>query len=138
MLKKSMVCLGISVFLIMASCSSGGAYGELREVFSQQIGATEKLVADLENANDAKSVAVAYKSYNDVMEKVMPRYMEIMEKYPEMEEEEVPADLAAQADKLEEMSAKLGSLGEKSAQFSDDPEVAKELQRTMDIMMSWM
>jgi DNA repair ATPase RecN len=138
MLKKSIAIVGILIILIMVSCSSGGAYGELRTVFSQQIGATEKLISDLENANDAKKVATAYKSYNDVMEKVMPRYKEIIEKYPDMEDEEVPADLAAQADRLEEVSNKLGELSEKSAQYNQDPEVAKEIQRTMEIMMSWM
>jgi DNA repair ATPase RecN len=138
MLKKSIAIFGISIILIMVSCSSGGAYGELRTVFSQQIGATEKLISDLENANDAKNVAAAYKSYNDVMEKVMPRYKEIIEKYPDMSEEEVPADLEAQADRLEEASNKLGNLSNRAAQYSDDPEVAKEMQRTMDIMMSWM
>ncbi|MBN1797921.1 MAG: hypothetical protein JW822_05070 [Spirochaetales bacterium] len=138
MLKKSISFFMITVLFVMVSCSAGGPYGEIRAVFSQQIGATEKLINDLQNANDAKGIAAAYKSYNDVMENIMPKYKEIAEKYPDMDEEEMPADLLDQADRLEEVSNKLGDLSEKSAEFMSDPEVAKEMQRTMEIMMSWM
>jgi len=66
----------------------------------------------------------------------MPRYKEIAEKYPDMDDEDVFVDLSAQADKLEEVSNKLGDLSEKSSQYMQYPKVAKEMQIAIDIMMS--
>ncbi len=138
MLKKSIAMLVLAIFFVIASCSAGGPYGELKAVFSQQIGATEKLISDLQNADNAGNVAAAYKAYNDAMERLIPKYKEIAEKYPDLDDEGMPADMAAQIDKLEEMGDKLGAVSEKSAEYMLDPEVSKEMQRTMDIMINMM
>jgi Tfp pilus assembly protein PilP len=136
MLKKITVVL-IPVVLILLSGCSGGAYSDVREVVTQQTAATEDLISALKNAQNAKDVAKAYKAYNDVMEKIFPRYKEFAQKYPDMEKE-MPADLAAAVDKLEKAGNKLGELSMKASEYMNDPEVAKELQRTMNLMSTMM
>jgi DNA repair ATPase RecN len=137
MIKKFTVILLLVVLFVITSCPGGGAFGDVRQVINQQTAATEKLVEGLKNANNAKDIANAYKAYNDVMEKLAPKYKEFAEKYPDIEDT-MPADLAADVDKLEQVSHKLGELSMKASEYLTDPEVTKEMQRTMDIMSTMM
>jgi DNA repair ATPase RecN len=137
MIKKSIIIFILTALVILAGCSGGGAFGDVRQVINQQTAATEKLVDGLKNANNAQDIANAYKAYNDVMENLAPKYKEFAQKYPDIEDT-MPADLAADVDKLEKVSRKLGELSNKAAEYITDPQVSKEMQRTLDIMSSMM
>jgi DNA repair ATPase RecN len=137
MIKKLTVMLLLGSLFFIANCPGGGAFGDVREVINQQTAATEKLVDGLKNANNAKDIANAYKDYNDVMEKLAPKYKEFAQKYPDMEDT-MPADLAADVDKLEKISHKLGELSSKASEYLTDPDVSKEMQRTLEIMSTMM
>jgi hypothetical protein len=135
MIRTTIIVAAVACMLLVASCGSGGPYGEAKALISEQVGIMNTLVNNMDKAGSATDVANAFKAYNDAMERLAPRLKDFAKRNTELAKaEEIPAELTEEMKKLQEVSIRMGEVSTKSAQFMSDPEVSKEIDRMMKIM----
>lgn len=128
--------LAIFVFMLFA-CGGGGKYADAKKLMENFISATEDLVADLEKADDGKSVAAALTSYADIMKDVSVEMKAIAEKYPEIKDQKnPPEELKEVVKRMEEVMPKMMSAMMKLAKYAEDPDVMAAQKKMQEAMAS--
>lgn len=113
----------------------GGKYADLKPVVKNMIEATDKFVAEMEKADDAKKVAAALTEFSKTMGKIKPAMEKLEEKYPELKEmSDPPPELGELGPQLSNAMMKMGSVMMKVMQYADDPEVKKAQEEFENIM----
>jgi hydrogenase maturation factor HypE len=132
-MKKLVLFATIGLFLIgMTACGGGGKYADAKEAMQDMVDLMDNLAADMEKADDAKSVAAVLNKYGDKLQALKPRMEEIEKKYPELKDlkpEELPEELKGMKEKVEAAAAKMmGAMG-KVMKYASDPEVMKAAEK---------
>jgi len=119
--------------IVVSGC--GGKYGDVKKLQGEFGEATEAYVADLEKADDAKSVAKAMNSFADEMEVLWPKMRAISEKYPELEDQEnPPKELEASQAEAEAAGKKMAGTFMKIMPHMTNAEVRDAQERLGKIM----
>jgi hypothetical protein len=132
---------GLLVFLLAAgmagffSCSTGGKYGEAKDLLNKSVTAMEDFVKAIDQAKDAKAVAAALTHFKDAMAALKPKMLALDKKYPELKDEtKLPEDLKPLMTKMQEVSSKMINASMKAYQYNQDPEVQKAQEELNKVM----
>lgn len=126
------LCL-LAAAVLMSGC--GRKYADVKKLNSQFVDSMQEYVADLEKADDAKSVAKAMNRYADRLEKIMPKMKKQAEKHPELKSRKnIPEELKQSQEEAQAMGMKMAGTFMKIAPFMSDPEVMKAQERMGNIM----
>jgi hypothetical protein len=121
------------VAVVVSGC--GGKYADVKKLQVKFGEATEAYVADLEKANDAKSVAKAINGFADEMEVLWPQMRAMSEKYPELEDRKnPPKELEATQAEAEAAGKKMAGTFMKIMPHMTNPEVRQANERLGKIM----
>ncbi len=133
-MKKVLVAVVVLlVGLVVSGC--GSKYADVKKTNTKFAKATEAYVADLEKADDAKSVAKAINGYADEMEVFWPKMKALSEKYPELQDpNNVPKQIQASQKESEASGKKMAATFMKLMPYMTDPEVRKAQERLGKIM----
>lgn len=113
----------------------GGKYADMKPVVKDMIKATDKFVAEMEKADDAKKVAAALTDFSKTMKKIAPAMEKLEGKYPELKGmSDPPPELGELGPQLTNAMMKMGSVMMKVMQYADDPEVQKAQEEFENIM----
>jgi hypothetical protein len=137
-MKKLLSFSTLAIFVLMLfACGGGGKYADAKKAMENFISATEDFVADLEKADDGKSVAVAINSYAEVMKDVGAEMKALAEKYPEIKDQKnPPEELKAVVKKMEEVMPKMMGAMMKLAKYAEDPDVMAAQKKMQEAMAS--
>jgi len=120
--------------LWFAGCSRTN-YNDFIEVNTQLIDAMDVYTSDLEDANDAGSVADAIVQFADRMEVLAPEMKKLRTKYPEWSDKtKIPEELRALNEKAEMVMQRLPQSLMKSMQYMRDANVVSAMQRMQEAM----
>jgi phosphoglycerate-specific signal transduction histidine kinase len=119
--------------LVVSGC--GSKYADVKKLQVRFGKAVEAYAADLEKADDAKSVAKAANRFADEMEVLRPKMNAMSEKYPELKDKDnVPKELEASQKDAEAAGKKMAGIFMKLMPYMTDPEVRKAQERLGKIM----
>jgi hypothetical protein len=128
----SVVCLLLATFVVSGSV---GKNADVKKMNTKFVKITEAYVADLDKADDAKSVAKAINSYADEFEMLWPKMQKLSEKYPELEDEKnLPKALEASQKEAEAVGKKMAGTFMKAMPYMQDPDVRKAQERLGKVM----
>lgn len=123
----------LATAVLFSGCA--GKYADAKRVNADHIKLTEAYIADLDQADNAESVAKAMNRYADGLEKIWPRMQALSEKHPELK------DTANPPEELKESHAAATEVGKKMAAtfmkimpHMSDPEVQKAQQRIASVV----
>ncbi|MBT3294640.1 MAG: hypothetical protein HN919_22065 [Verrucomicrobia bacterium] len=126
--------VGLLVAAVVVS-GCGSKYADVKKENAKFAKATEAYIAELEKADDAKSIAKAINGYADEMEGFLPKMKALSEKYPELEGgKELPKELEAALEESEAVGEKMASTFMKIMPHMTDPDVRKAQERLGTIM----
>jgi phage shock protein A len=132
---------GLLVFLLVVglagffACSTGGKYGEAKDLLNKSLTAMDDFVKAIDQAKDAKAVAAAITNFKDSMAALKPKMQALDKKYPELKDEtKMPEDLKPLMTKMQEMSSKMINASMKAYQYNQDPEVQKAQEELNKVM----
>ncbi len=94
----------------------------------------EKFVDNLEKATSAQDVAKTIDAYTAAMQELIPRIQSLNEKYPEYKSGKVPKELEKEAERLEDLAARVSSAMMKTVSYMMDPAVQKAMENMGDEM----
>jgi len=123
----------ISIWLSI-SAALAADYSDAVKVNEQFVAAMEQYVQDLSSADSGTTVAAAFNSYTDTMEKLVPQLKAMKEKYPELSSGEVPEVMKPLADRAEQLGGKMAGAMMKIVPFMGDPSVQAAQQRMAQVM----
>ena len=128
--KTALVWIGgaIMALLMLAACGSS-EYGDIEEIISDQAKITEAYVTGLEEAKSAEDVADVINDFTDGMKDLIPKIKTYQETHPEiwLGGEDIPDNIKAQQERLEEISGKIQSSFMKLITYMSDPKVQEAL-----------
>lgn len=122
----------MAMSLLTVGCS--GKYSEVKQANAEFVDVVEDYVADVDKVENAADAAKAINRFADGMEKVMPKMQALAEKFPELEGEDLPAELRELQAETEEVSQKMVASMMKIMNYMQDPEVMKAQERLVAMM----
>jgi cell fate (sporulation/competence/biofilm development) regulator YlbF (YheA/YmcA/DUF963 family) len=126
----------VAMLLILAACG-GDKYADARDIMKDHAQVMEAYITGLENAANAADCAAAIDAYSAGMEDLIPRLKAFREKYPELMKEgdsETPAEVEKEAERLEELSARMPAATMNMMKYMTDPQVQEAMQRMSQAM----
>jgi hypothetical protein len=126
----------VAMFLILAACC-GDKYADARDIMKDHAQVMEAYITGLENAANAADCAAAIDAYSAGMEDLIPRLKAFREKYPELMKEdggETPPEVEKEAERLEELSARMPAATMNMMKYMTDPQVQAAMQRMSQAM----
>ena len=125
------------ILLVLTACG-GDKYADARDIMAEHAQVMEAYITGLESAADAAQCAATIDAYTAGMEKMIPRLKTFREKYPEMAKGDdggaTPAEVEAEAKRLEELSARMPAATMNMMKFMSDPQVQAAMQRMTQAM----
>ena len=125
------------ILSILAACG-GDKYADARDIMAEHAQVMEAYITGLESATDAAQCAATIDAYTAGMEQLIPRLKTFPEKYPEMAKGndggETPAEVEAEAKRLEELSARMPAATMNMMKYMMDPQVQAAMQRMTQAM----
>jgi len=125
------------ILLVLTACG-GDKYADARDIMAEHAQVMEAYITGLESAADAAQCAATIDAYTAGMEKLIPRLKTFREKYPEMAKGddggETPAEVEAEAKRLEELSARMPAATMNMMKYMMDPQVQAAMQRMTQAM----
>lgn len=125
-------CFRVSVVLLLTlgffACGGGegGKYAEAKKVLQKSNQIMEKLINDLDKAEEGKQVAAALNGFTKAMQGLKSQFKSLEEEYPELKTmANPPVELQAEAKQLEALTKRISSAMMKVMKFADDPDVKK-------------
>ena len=126
----------VAMFLILAACG-GDKYADARDIMKDHAQVMEAYITGLENAANAADCAAAIDAYSAGMEDLIPRLKAFREKYPKLMKEgggETPPEVEKEAERLEELSARMPAATMNMMKYMTDPQVQAAMQRMSQAM----
>ena len=132
-MKKKILALSIIAFFLAAGCGAG-KYADARSVLTKMINTIEEYTVSMESADATKEVASANNAFCDEMEKIIPKWEAIMDKYPEILSENPPDEMVDLIEKFEEINQPFSSNALNKAlqyanEYTDDDELQESFKR---------
>lgn len=125
------------ILLVLTACG-GDKYADARDIMAEHAQVMEAYITGLESATDAAQCAATIDAYTAGMEQLIPRLKTFREKYPEMAKGndggETPAEVEAEAKRLEELSARMPAATMNMMKYMMDPQVQAAMQRMTQAM----
>lgn len=121
-----MAVFAVAGLLFFACGSTPG--DDAAEVIKAHADVTEKFVDNLETAASAQDVAKAIEAYTAGMQELIPRIQRLNEKYPEYKSGKVPKELEKEAERLENLAARMSAAMMKTVSYMMDPAVQKAME----------
>ena len=139
-MKKKILALSLIAFFLTAGCGVG-KYADARSVLTKMVNAMEEYTTSMESADTTTAVASANNTFSDKMEKIIPKWDAIMEKYPEIVSETPPDELSDLVDRFKKVSeAFFSNALSKALQYAndyvDDAETQEAFKRLNAVMGS--
>lgn len=131
----TIVCVLIFAVALTSCGGGGGKYSDLKPVVKQFNNTTETFINAMEKADTADKVAAALNAFAKEMKTTKVKMDKMEEKYPELKDmSDPPAELGAEATRMQELMGRMGSVMMKAMQFGDDPKVM-EAQKAFEEAM---
>lgn len=124
--------LGVIVIAFLAgSALYAGKYADIQPVIEEMAKTFEKFIVGMEKAENADAVAAAFDYHAKAMTTLAPKMKEILEKYPELKDENShPEELKPLLTKMDELTKRLtGLMMGKFGQYANDPKVKEAMKR---------
>jgi hypothetical protein len=127
----------VLMLIILAACG-GDKYADARDIMADHASVMEAYITGLENAANAEQCVATIDAYTAGMEKLIPRLNAFQETYPELADESggepPPAEVEAEARRLEELAALMPAATLNMMKFMTDPEVQEAMRRMTKAM----
>lgn len=124
--------------LALISCGGGGKYAEATKLMEKQSDLMSSFAEDMNSAANAADAAKAIDNFREGMEKIMPEYKNLEDKYPELKtqkEEDMPAEIKPVMDKMmKEVMPKFAAAMGKMQQYMNDPAVQEAYKKMNESM----
>ncbi len=124
--------LGLACLLTWRLSAQEGEYADLKEVLGEFVDATVEIVELIDMADEAGDVADAFDSYVDLVADFVAAMNVFEQKYPELDDD-VPDDLQAILDDLENTMEGFSGIAEKLVELSHDERIQKAMERLEQI-----
>jgi hypothetical protein len=139
MTRKLFCGITMLVALFMLIGCGGGKYGDAVEVNTKFADAMEDYIGDLDKADSAGTVAKAIDSFAAKVEKIAPRMKKLVEKYPELKNQDnYPEELKESQKRATELGQRMAGSFMKTMKHMRDAKVKtahERLQKAMALMM---
>ena len=126
----------VAMLLNLAACG-GDKYADARDIMKDHAQVMEAYITGLENAANAADCAAAIDAYSAGMADLIPRLKAFREKYPKLMKEgggETPPEVEKEAERLEELSARMPAATMNMMKYMTDPQVQAAMQRMSQAM----
>ena len=124
--------------LILLVACGGDQYADARDIMADHASVMEAYITGLESATTAEQCVATIDAYTAGMEELIPRLKAFQEKYPELTDESggdpPPAEVEAEARRLEELSARMPAATLNMMKFMADPQVQEAMRRMTKAM----
>ena len=121
------------LFVYCGGGSGGGKYAEVKDLLKEYMVATTDYVKAMESAADGKAVAKAMIEYGKKMKDLEPKLDEMQDKYPELGEEEPPAELKDLMAEFGNIEQHLEPAMKKMMEYMTDPDVLEAIEKMGDM-----
>jgi len=139
-MKTKLAITVLAISLLMLACGGSSGSGSLRAALEQNLKMMEDFSNALDKAQNADQVAAALNQYTREIEKIGPKMKALMEKYPELADQEgtFPEELKDLEEKFSAMGMKMmGAMG-KVMQYANDPKVTAAQQKMLEASQKMM
>ena len=116
---------------VMAGCggSDNATEPQAASIIETQADITETYIKEINSAGTADEVVAAIEHYTEGMKELIPQLKEFQEKYPEHEQGNVPENIQADLDRLEEISGKIPAAMMKMTSYMMDTNVQAAMEK---------